>query len=172
MKEKYKTLTHEYVLNRLDYNPITGITIWKDGRRQGKEAGSYDSEGYKQIKINGFCYRLPIILWFYMTGSWPDADIDHINRIRDDNKWDNLRLSTKQDNVRNRGEFSNNTSGHTNIDKQTRNNGNNDYWRVSIKVDFDKVIRKYFPYNSGGLEDAIIWRDSQIIKYFNEQELH
>lgn len=162
-------ITHDYILSILDYNKDTGSVVWLKGKRKGKEAGSYDSEGYKQIKINGNCYRLARLLWFYVTGNWPISEIDHINRIKDDNKFINLRQADRQTNGRNRGNFINNTSGYTNINQVTRNN-KNQYWRVSIKVDTNKHIRKYFPFTNAGLQSAVEWRNTKRNEYFGENK--
>lgn len=37
-----------------------------------------------------------------MTGEWPKNQIDHINRIRDDDRWENLREATQSQNSYNR----------------------------------------------------------------------
>lgn len=37
-----------------------------------------------------------------MTGEWPIGDIDHINGIRHDNRWSNLRVVSAQVNQQNR----------------------------------------------------------------------
>lgn len=50
-----------------------------------------------------------------MTGEWPERDIDHINRDGLDNRWSNLRLATKSQNMRNHGLFKTNTSGMTGV---------------------------------------------------------
>jgi hypothetical protein len=48
-----------------------------------------------------------------MTERWPSAglDIDHINGIVSDNRWCNLRLAERSQNLMNRAKTSANTSG-------------------------------------------------------------
>ena len=45
-----------------------------------------------------------------MTGGFP-IEVDHINRIRTDNRWSNLRAVTSEMNQRNKPKNKNNTSG-------------------------------------------------------------
>jgi hypothetical protein len=98
----------------LDYDPATGIFRWLMDRDNGKIkagdiAGSYD-KGYVRIEINGRKYRAHRLAWLYMTGEWPVGEIDHINRIRDDNRWCNLRDTPHAIGMRNRSLYKNNTS--------------------------------------------------------------
>jgi len=63
------------------------------------------------ITVLGTKHLAHRLAWLYMTGSWPNSDIDHEDRDRSNNAWRNLRLATKQQNARNRTITSNNTSG-------------------------------------------------------------
>jgi hypothetical protein len=45
----------------------------------------------------------------------PELDVDHINGIRTDNRLENLRMVTHQENHQNQGMYKTNTSGHKNI---------------------------------------------------------
>lgn len=36
-------------------------------------------------------YRAHRLAWLWMTGKWPDNEVDHANGKRDDNRWSNLR---------------------------------------------------------------------------------
>jgi hypothetical protein len=38
-----------------------------------------------------------------MTGRWPQCEVDHRNRIKHDDRWNNLREATKAQNSANRG---------------------------------------------------------------------
>lgn len=57
--------------------------------------------GYVIISIDRKNYRAHRLAWLYMTGKWPDLDIDHINGIRNDNKFINLRNVSRSINIQN-----------------------------------------------------------------------
>jgi hypothetical protein len=68
----------------------------------GAVAGRINRLGYRQIKINGKYHSASRLAWFYVHGEWPESQIDHINRIRDDNRLCNLRCVTHRENCLNR----------------------------------------------------------------------
>jgi len=119
----------------LQYNPQTGHLIWKvdAGRRRkaGQLAGCKTRENRILIGINGRLYKAHRIIWAMQTGEWPNQQIDHINEDPSDNRWENLRLATKSQNMRNITRIKSNTSGYKGV------SWHNDAqkWRASIKVD-------------------------------------
>ena len=61
------------------------------------------SNGYNQVMFNGKPIYEHRLVWESVNGPIPDGmQIDHINRIRDDNRIENLRLVTCQQNHFNR----------------------------------------------------------------------
>jgi hypothetical protein len=67
--------------------------------------------GYLIIKVLGRNYMAHRLAWFYTFGVWPKMRLDHINLDNSDNRLENLREATDQENARNRGVFSNNKLG-------------------------------------------------------------
>lgn len=89
-----KSLTHELLLEIILYDPVTGIFTWKTARpkiRIGQKAGYLHHRGYVNMEIYGKHYTAHRLAWFYMTGRWPADQIDHKNRNRADNRFENLR---------------------------------------------------------------------------------
>jgi hypothetical protein len=98
--------THAEIRAALDYNPLTGIFSWKARPRikAGKIAGNVSSCGYLRIGIGGrpsCIVQAHRLAWFWMTGEWPRGDIDHINGVRTDNRWANLRDVPRHINLQN-----------------------------------------------------------------------
>jgi hypothetical protein len=91
---------------RLDYDPSTGLFVWRyQAPRKsfqrcliGTVAGRVGKLGYRDIRLNNRFVKAHRLAWGFMTGAMPDSEIDHINRIRDDNRWSNLRLATPAQN--------------------------------------------------------------------------
>ena len=130
MKSK---LTQKYLKESLEYNPETGIFTWrerpenhfKDGKRFNKEinckkwnsklsnkvAGTLNKIGYIAINIYDNIYLAHRLAFLYMEGYFPEYEVDHINRIRNDNRWCNLRHVTPMCNSQNCKILSTNTSG-------------------------------------------------------------
>lgn len=103
------------------YNPDTGIVSWKV-KRQGPaklncQAGSLSNYGYYKIKFNGRMYLAHHIAWYLHYGEFPSSDLDHINRVRTDNRISNLRLATRSLNSQNRGIPSSNKTGFAGVVK-------------------------------------------------------
>lgn len=122
MKEN---ISQEYIKELLSYDKDTGIFIWKKDRRgviPGTIAGSYNSYGYRQIIIYGTNYLAHRLAWLHEYGEFPKGQIDHINRVKDDNCIKNLRVVNNQENSRNKGLQSNNKSGHQGVSWSKRHN--------------------------------------------------
>lgn len=104
---------------RLHYDDETGEFRWKGtfGKRAiaGCAAGAVTSLGYVSIRINGRAYQAHRIAWLIKTRAWPIADIDHINGVRSDNRWCNIRQATRSQNCMNRPIPRNNTSGYKGV---------------------------------------------------------
>lgn len=107
-------LTQERLRELLDYDPETGFFTWvtrRNGIHVGQTAGHVNNHGYVQIRIDGRSYQAHRLAWLWMVGALPTDHVDHINRDRADNRWGNLRLASRSQNMGNRSISRNNTSG-------------------------------------------------------------
>jgi len=69
------------------------------------------------------------LAWLYVTGSFPKHQIDHINMVKSDNSFLNLREATRSENGANRKKYSNNTSGYKGVSRNTPNGR----WKARIR---------------------------------------
>jgi HNH endonuclease len=106
-------ITHERLLAIVTYDPDTGLFAWKARPRvkAGKLAGHLAAHGYVTLRLDGLPYYAHRVAWFYVTGEWPAAEIDHIDRNGLNNRFANLRLADRTQNVVNRARRRDNTSG-------------------------------------------------------------
>jgi hypothetical protein len=58
-------------------------------------------DGYRVVNVFKKRYPAHRLAWFHHYGSWPSKEIDHINRIKDDNRIANLREATRSQNAAN-----------------------------------------------------------------------
>lgn len=78
----------------------------------GDIAGSMDPDGYLSVRVDNIHYYVHRLIFIWHKGYNPENDIDHHpDRTRSNNRIENLREATRSCNVRNTGNFSNNTSG-------------------------------------------------------------
>lgn len=112
-------ITQERLKQVLHYDPGTGIFTWKvpSGRRvkAGQVAGSPTYKGYVRIMVDNCSKRAHNLAWLYVYGEWPKDQLDHINRVKTDNRIANLRESSPLLNQRNLSKACNNTSGVTGV---------------------------------------------------------
>lgn len=134
-----EAITQTYLKSILDYNPQTGVFVWKKfvGKKRnikryiGKIAGGKDNLGRMQIRLNDKYHRLHRLAWLYIYGNWPDGHIDHINMDQSDNRISNLRIATRSQNQCNRGIQTNNTSGFKGVSFSKLHNK----WHSYIKIE-------------------------------------
>ena len=106
----------------LDYCPEAGIFRWitKPNRniKIGVIAGS-NSHGYISIRIDGRNHLAHRLAFLYLTGAIP-IQVDHINHIRNDNRWINLRPANYQINGKNLSINRRNKTGVTGVYQDER----------------------------------------------------
>ena len=143
--------TLDQVKTALNYDPLTGVFLWKERpslpkewntRWAGKPAG-YNSPrpngGFTQtcIRLDGVLYLAHRVAWLYVYGVWPNQILDHKNGNPSDNRIANLRLCTFVQNSQNRTVQQNSKSGIKGVGRHGPN------WRARIAHN-GKVIQKVF----------------------------
>lgn len=100
-------LTAAHLRKLLSYDPDSGLFTWlprppesfkgpRAGamwhtRYCGQIAGGLSGIGHISIRIEDRAYWSHRLAVLYMTGSWPNGEVDHINGIKTDNRYENLR---------------------------------------------------------------------------------
>lgn len=118
-KNSHNDLSPEEVRELFQYEPKTGKLTWEKmlsmRAMPGKTAGCLDDQGRIKIGIRNKEYFAHRIIWVWMTGEWPEYEIDHRDEVKSNNRWKNLRKATPSQNHRNRGPQKNNTSGYKGV---------------------------------------------------------
>lgn len=133
-------MTQESLKEQLDYDPVSGNFYWKvskgnivKGSKAGylntKSAGS--KEGYISIRLFGTQYYAHRLAYLYMLGTFPEAEIDHIDGNHSNNSWENLRDATRSENTRNTKIRSDNTSGIKGVGKHKQTG----LWRARVVIE-------------------------------------
>ena len=135
MQNKTTTLTADRLREVLNYDPETGFFTWKVSnshrRRVGDRAGCLKTpDGYRLIRIDGVLHRAHKLVWLYLTGSFPVLGLDHINRVKDDNRAVNLREANQAQQGQNLPMSSKNTSGHRGVHWSNAD----EKWQAAIRI--------------------------------------
>lgn len=106
-------LTQSELKSKLHYDINTGIfthlTTCNGATKVGQVAGClFGIEGYIRLTLNGKAYLAHRLAWLYVYGTFPKNQIDHINRIEDDNRICNLREANNSENQCNSSIYKNN----------------------------------------------------------------
>lgn len=133
-------LTLQRLREVLRYDPATGDFFWKVQTNSralvGMQAGANSLSGpvnnkYRVINIDKKQYRAHNLVWFYFHGTWPTKVLDHINGNSLDNRIENLRDVTRQQNSWNlQGPKRNNRSGLLGVDWKASKKR----WRAQIRI--------------------------------------
>lgn len=121
----------------LNYSPDTGALTWLkrplhffptggkspsrsrntwNSRYAGTPAlNSLNAHGYKSGRLLDRTTLSHRVIFAIQEGQWPTGQVDHINGDRADNRWNNLRQVSHQNNAKNMRLPSHNTSGHIGV---------------------------------------------------------
>jgi hypothetical protein len=142
----------EEINSLLQYNPKTGLLIWRarpatsaanktfNTKYAGKEAGTLESWGYRQLRIYGKLQMAHRVIWKMVTGEEPPDHLDHKDGKPSNNRWLNLRTATSTENAWNRSPNANNTSGFQCIYPMNTKRATSKKFRVLITVQSRKKL--------------------------------
>lgn len=110
--------------NRIyQYDLINGGLTWKSFKnpnhqgkaKLGEQVGGNDGHGYKMCMLLGHKFKVHQIVWLLNHNQLPDMPIDHKDRNKENNKIENLRLASDQQNIFNQSSNAKEFSGVTKV---------------------------------------------------------
>jgi hypothetical protein len=98
-KDKEARIDASRLRSVLSYDCSTGGFYWavtlSPFAQAGSIAGHVRADGYRAISIDNHLYLAHRLAWLYVTGEWPEDQIDHVDGERDNNCFQNLREASK-----------------------------------------------------------------------------
>lgn len=147
---------------------IKGV-VWKSdpykkGGSAGKRPGYVMKAGYRLVRVFHTNIYEHHIVWLLTTGHWPTQSIDHINRVKDDNRVENLRLATQS---QQRGNSKRDRKVNPDLPRGVIRNGSRFVARIGVKcVDGKHCTRYIGSYKS--VEDAAAAYNREATKRWGE----
>ena len=122
-------------------NEYLAISLYKNGKKKTITVHILIGNAFVGKRINGLTF-------------------DHIDRVKTNNRADNLRLATYSEQQINQNMRTDNTTGERNISiKQT---GDNTYYYIEIQRNKKRVVNKQLNMKTHTMADAIKYRDEQM----------
>ena len=160
------TVDCETLRSLIRYDQETGLFTWLkrpetdrfsrawNARYAGKLANSVNGHGYIQISIKTGekkkRYEAHRLAWLYVYGEFPEFQLDHVNRVKTDNRISNLRRSDVVGNAHNVDVCRRNSSGvkgvswHKGAQKWMATiTFNNQYFYLGLFFDLDDAKNAY-----------------------------
>jgi hypothetical protein len=149
----------------MNYDFETGTVTWRFNAsrymKAGKSVGSVDSTGYYQTRFLSHSYKLHRLCWLLYYKEDPGSMcVDHIDGNKINNKIENLRLATYQQNRFNSPLRSNNKTGATGV-----------YWSKRSNCYIAKVCmngRQVYSGHFSSFQDAVNARNNAAKNIFKE----
>lgn len=138
MSKQSPKITQDFVKSILHYDLNTGVFTWLvdyKRRKRGSIASCHEKGRYSRINMCKTYYLCHRLAFLWMTGSFPDDCVDHINHIKDDNRWVNLRSCSGQQNQGNQKI----KKGGSSIFKGVSWSSRDKIWRAQIRVDSKNI---------------------------------
>ena len=151
-------ITQELVKDLYEYKE--GCLYYKKRRFRvtvGKKVGYSSSDGYQHTFVHMQHILLHRLIFLFHHGYLPEF-VDHENGDRTDNRIENLRPATIEENARNRGIAKNNSTGVTGVKM--------DHSKFRAVINVNKKRISLGTYKT--LEEATAARRAAELKYFGE----
>lgn len=157
-------LRYEEVARLFTYDRETGVLYWRNKNRTTTwhkyVAGTYGGakDGYRRVRVDGkICQEHRVIMMLCFGHIPENAEIDHINHVRDDNRLVNLRFATQGENLKNQSVSSKSTTGVTGVYFSKSRN------KFIAQIKMDRQVHYLGCYNT--LEEAAAARAEANLKF-------
>lgn len=134
----------DYLHECFDYDTMSGLVRWRlrpdyhfssigradsfNCKHRGKVINSSNNHNYLWVWLDGTFYLLHRVIWKMMTGTEPPETLDHKDRNKINNEWENLRAASAAQNIINK-ETVWSRSGVLGVRKCSRGSG----WEARIR---------------------------------------